>query len=112
MAIVPFNRDPLEFDLKAPVLDDFMHSRDLYAILQGIGQEIVRGYQGRVPHDSGDLASTAKVSMRRSTHYADRRWEAEVSVGNARVDYAAVIEERDHPLADTLRALGFGDVSI
>lgn len=101
------DEDRLELDLHAPLLDDFMRSRELYQDLQAIGQQILGGYRTRVPRDTGDLSSTAKVSMHRSTTYRDRRWECEFSVGNSRVDYADDVERRDHPLAETLRALGW-----
>lgn len=112
MAISLNDRDRLEVDLHAPMLDEFMRSQQLKADLLAIGNQIKTGYTTRVPRDTGDLASTARVSMHRSKHFRDRRWEAEFAVGNARVDYAAAVEERDHPLGETLRALGFGDVVI
>lgn len=105
------DEDRLELDLHAPLLDDFMRSRELYTDLQAIGQQILTGYVTRAPRDTGDLRSTAKVTMHRSTTYRDRRWEVEFSVGNSRVDYADDVEARDHPLGETLRALGW-DVSI
>lgn len=112
MAISLNDRDPLELDLHGPMLDDFMKSRELYAELYAIGRQIHAGYTSRVPRDTGDLAHTARVTMHRSTHFRDRRWEAEFAVGNARVDYAEEVEARDHPLEETLRAMGFGDVVI
>lgn len=104
--------DPLEVDLHEPMLDEFMQSRGLYFDLYAIGQQIKAGYVSRVPRDTGDLASTASVRMHKSKDYPDRRWEVEFTVGNARVDYADDVEARDHPLAETLRALGYGDVVI
>ena|SRR5689334_2062682 len=104
--------DFLELDLHAPMLDEYMRSRELYAELLAIGQQIKKGYVARVARDTSDLASTARVSMHRSRDFADRRWEAAFEVGNSRVDYASIVEERDHTLAETLRALGFGDVEI
>lgn len=104
--------DLLELDLHAPMLDEFMRSRQLYAEMLAIGNTIKKGYVSRVARDTGDLASTARVMMRRSKDFGDRRWEAEFAVGNSRVDYADDVEARDHTLGDTLRALGFGDVVI
>ena len=112
MTIHAYDRDRLEVDLHGPMLDDFMRSRELYAELLAIGNEIKGGYLSRVPRDTSALASTAQVKMHRSTQYRDRRWEAEFSVGNAQVDYADDIEDEFHPLAETLRALGYGDVAI
>lgn len=112
MAISLNDRDLLELDLHGPMLDDFMKSRELYADLLAIGNQIKAGYVTRVPRDTGDLAGTARVTMHRSKDYRDRRWEAEFAVGNARVDYAEEVEARDHPLGETLRALGYGDVLI
>lgn len=103
--------DRLELDLHAPMLDDFMRSRELYADLLAIGNQIKAGYTSRVPRDTGDLASTARVSMHKSTIFRDKRWEAEFEVGNSRVDYADEVEDRDHPLGETLAAMGF-DVVI
>lgn len=104
---MPGDVDRLQVDLHGPLLDDFMRSRDLYAELLAIGNEIKAGYVSRVPRDSGDLASTARVTMHHSTVFRDRRWEAEFEVGNSRVDYALPVEERDHPLGETLRAMGY-----
>lgn len=112
MAIDPIDRDLLELDLKGPMLDDFMRSQHLYAELYAIAKQIQTGYLSRVPRDTQALAGTARVTMHRSTSYRDRRWESEFSVGNAQVDYADEVEARDHPLGDTLRALGFGDVRL
>ena len=107
------DRDLLDLsDLHGPLLDEFMHSTYLYAQLLAIGNQIKTGYLSRVPRDTQALAGTARVTMHRSTRYRDRRWEAEFSVGSAAVDYADDVEARDHPLGDTLRALGFGDVVI
>lgn len=112
MAISLNHRDLLELDLHAPLLDDFMRSRELYAHLLSIGKAIQGGYVSRAPADTGALKQTAQVRMRKSKEFRDRRWEAEFTVGNSRVDYADDIEARDHPLGETLRALGFGDVVI
>ena len=112
MAIDPIDRDPLELHLRKPMLDEFMRSRQLYMELWRIGNQIKAGYVAAVPKDSGDLAATARVTMHRSKQYVDRRWEAEFSVGNSRVDYAAAVEERDHVLAEVLAGLGYGDVEI
>jgi hypothetical protein len=112
MAIDPVDRDNLELDLHGPMLDDFMKSQQLYAELYAIGGQIKAGYLARVPRDTQALANTARVTMHRSRTYRDRRWEAEFSAGSAVVDYADDVEARDHPLGETLRALGFGDVSI
>lgn len=112
MAISLNHRDLLELDLHGPMLDDFMKSRELYAELYAIGNAIKAGYVSRVPHDTGDLRGTARVSMHRSRLHRDKRWEAEFAVGNSRVDYAEAVEERDHPLGETLRAMGYGDVVI
>lgn len=98
-------------DLEPPMLDDLMKSPQMYAEMQAVARQIMTGYVSRVPHDSGALRATARVTMHRSTRYKDRRWEAEFSVGNSKVDYAAAVEERDHPLGETLRAMGW-DVVI
>lgn len=111
MAISTNDRDRLELDLHAPLLDEFMVSRELYAELMAIGNQIKAGYVARVPRDTGDLASTARVTMHRSKEFRDKRWEAEFAVGNARVDYADDVEAESHPLAETLRAMGY-DVVI
>jgi len=111
MAISLNHRDLLELDLHAPLLDEFMRSRELYAHLLGIGKRMQAGYISRAPADTGALKQTAQVNMRRSK-MRDRRWEMEFTVGNSRVDYADDIERRDHPLGETLRAMGFGDVVI
>lgn len=105
------DEDYLELYLRDPMLDEFMRSRELYAELNAIGYQILNGYAARVPRDTGDLRSTARVTMHRSTDFRDRRWEAEFAVGNSRVDYADDVEARDHPLGETLRALGW-DVEI
>lgn len=107
MAISLNHRDPLELDLYAPLLDDFMKSQELYAELLAIGNQIKAGYVSRVPRDTGDLAGTARVTMHKSRIFRDKRWEAEFSVGNSRVDYADDVEARDHPLEETLRAMGY-----
>lgn len=112
MAIDPVDRDLLELDLHAPMLDPFMKSQQLYAEMYAIARQIQTGYLSRVPRDTQALARSARVTMHRSTRYRDRRWESEFSAGNDQVDYAAEVEARDHPLGDTLRALGFGDVVI
>lgn len=106
------DRDYLELDLQSPMLDDFMRSRELYADLMAIGNQIKAGYVARVPRDTSALAATARVTMHKSTIFKDRRWEAEFSAGNAAVDYASIVEERDHPLGETLRAMGYGDVML
>lgn len=112
MAIHAYDRDRLEVDLHGPMLDEFMRSRDLYAELLAIGQAIQGGYTARVPRETNALASSAKVAMRRSTEFRDRRWECEFTAGNSVVDYADDVENEFHPLAETLRALGYGDVVI
>lgn len=112
MAISLNHRDLLELDLHSPMLDEFMRSRELYAHLLAIGKQIQGGYISRAPADTGALKQTAQVNMRRSKTHRDRRWEVEFTVGNSRVDYADDVEARDHPLAETLRAMGFGDVVI
>lgn len=104
---MPGDIDRLELDLHGPMLDEFMRSRQLYTEMLAIGNQIKTGYTTRVPRDTGDLASTARVSMHHSKAFRDRRWEAEFEVGNERVDYALEVEERDHPLGDTLRAMGY-----
>lgn len=109
---MPEHIDRLELDLHPPMLDEFMRSRDLHRDLHAIGLAIKAGYTARVPRESGALAHTARVTMHRSRHFRDRRWEAEFAVGNDRVDYAAIVEERDHPLAETLAAMGFRNVVI
>lgn len=99
-------------DLHGPLLDDFMKSRQLYAELMAIALEVKTGYVSRVPRESGNLANTARVTMHRSSEYRDRRWVADFTAGNAKVDYAAAVEAEDHPLGETLRAMGYGDVVI
>lgn len=112
MAISLNHRDPLDLsELHGPLLDEFMRSRELYAELLAIGNVIKAGYVSRVPRDTGDLAGTARVSMHKSRVFRDKRWEAEFEVGNSRVDYADDVEARDHPLGETLRAMGY-DVTI
>ena len=106
------DRDLLELDLHGPMLDEVMRSSQMYADMRAVGELIKAGYLSRVPRDTQALAATARVTMHRSTTYRDRRWEAEFSAGSAAVDYADDVEARDHPLGDTLRALGFGDVVI
>lgn len=110
MAISLNDRDFLEVDLHGPMLDEFMRSRQLYAELLAIGNQIKAGYTSRVPRDTSALAGTARVSMHRSKIFRDRRWEAEFEVGNAQVDYAEAVEERDHPLGETLRSMGYDAV--
>lgn len=107
MAISLNDRDRLELDLHAPMLDEFMRSQQLKADLLAIGNEIKTGYVTRVPRDTGHLASTARVSMHRSKIFRDRRWEAQFEAGNASVDYALEVEEESHPLGETLVALGY-----
>ena len=99
-------------DLHGPLLDDVMKSSEMYNQMRAVAELIKAGYLARVPRDTSALAGTARVTMHRSTLHRDRRWEAEFSVGNAAVDYAAEVEARDHPLGETLRALGFGDVDL
>lgn len=109
---MPGDVDRLDLsDLHGPILDEFMVSRQLYAEMLAIGNLIKAGYVSRVPEDTGDLRSTARVTMHRSRRYRDHRWEAEFSAGNSRVDYADDVEARDHPLGETLRAMGW-DVGI
>lgn len=112
MAISTNDRDRLELDLHSPMLDEYMRSQELYAEIRAVAETIKKGYISRVARDTGDLASTARVTMHKSRDFRDRRWEAEFAVGNSRVDYADVVEERDHTLAETLRAMGYGDVVI
>jgi hypothetical protein len=102
-----YDEDLLELDLHAPLLDEFMAGRDLYGELKAIAELIKAGYLARVPRDTQALAATAAVTMHRSKTHRDRRWEAEFSVGNAHVDYADDVEAQDHPLGETLRALGY-----
>lgn len=104
--------DRLEIDLHGPLLDDLMKSQDMYADILAIGNLIVTGLRGRIPKDTTALADTARASMHHSNIYRDKRWECEVQYGNAQHDYANIIEDRDHPLGETLRALGYGDVSL
>lgn len=111
MAISLNDRDRLELDLHAPMLDEFMRSQQLKADLLAIGNQIKTGYTTRVPRDTGHLASTARVSAHHSKTNRDRRWVVDFDVGTPAVDYADVVEERDHPLGDTLRAMGY-DVEV
>jgi hypothetical protein len=112
MAISLNDRDLLELDLHSPMLDEFMRSTQLRAVVHAVASAIRAGYVSRAPMDTGDLKASARVSMHRSREFRDRRWEAEFTVGNSRVDYAPALEERYHILAETLRALGYGDVEV
>lgn len=105
------NVDHLELDLESPMLDDVMRSPEMYAAVKAVANEIKAGYVTRVPRDTGDLSSTARVTMHKSRLHRDKRWEADFEVGNSRVDYADEVEARDHPLGETLAAMGY-DVVI
>ncbi|AEJ95325.1 hypothetical protein SEA_LITTLELAF_43 [Mycobacterium phage LittleLaf] len=105
---MPGDIDRLDLsDLHGPLLDDFMKSRQLYIELRAVAEEIRKGYIARVPRDTHALANSAKVTMHKSTTFRDRRWEADLTIGNAKVDYAAAVEEESQPLGETIRAMGY-----
>lgn len=101
--------DRLEIgQLRGPLLDDFYKSGFLRGEVLAIAQEIMRRHLAKLPSDTGNLRSTARVTSHRSSVHPDRRWEAEYSIGGPRADYILPLEEEHHYLAETLREMGYG----
>lgn len=98
--------------LRGPLLNDYYGSALQKADVMVIAEEIKRRHLAKIPTDTGNLRSTAKVSAHRSTEHPDRRWEAEYSIGGPRADYIVPLEDEHHWLDQTLREMGFytGDI--
>ena len=99
-------------NLRGPLLDDYYGSPIQKEDVLEIAREVSRRYLAKVPRETGNLASTARVSAHRSRVHRDRRWEAEFSVGGPRAPYVVAVEEGQHILARVLAEMGFftGDV--
>jgi hypothetical protein len=113
--VIPANRhiDNLDLSqLKAPLLNDYYGSSIQREDVAKIANEIMRRHLAKLPTDTGNLRSTARVVTRRSTGYQDGRWEAEYSVGGPRADYIVPLEDEHHYLDQVLREMGFrtGDI--
>ncbi len=108
------NPDPLEVrNLRTGILDPYMGSQQQRADVVALAEEVRRRYVAKVPKDSGNLASTARVVAKRSPDHVDRRYSADFEVGGPRADYAAALEAREHILAQVLRDMGYaiGDLA-
>lgn len=101
--------DPLNVrNVKWGILDPWMGSMYQRGVVMALAEDVRRRYLSFVPVESGELASSARVSAVRSRN-VDRRWYADFEVT---ADHAAAVEERDHPLAQALRSMGWavGDI--
>lgn len=113
--VIPANRhiDNLDLSqLKAPLLNDYYGSAIQREDVAKIANEIMRRHLAKLPSETGNLKSTARVATRRSAGYRDGRWEAEYSVGGPRADYIVPLEDEHHYLDQVLREMGFrtGDI--
>lgn len=100
--------------LRSPMLTELMVSMQMKAEMDGVAEEIKRRWLAKVPKETGNLASTARVTSHRSTVMRDKRWESEFSFGGPRAPYAPEVEARDHALAQVLREMGYfvGDIRM
>jgi hypothetical protein len=98
--------------LRGPLLDEYYGSSVQRQDVLRIAEEIRRRHVAKLPSDTGNLKSTARVTARRSREHRDRRYEAEYSIGGARADYIVPLEDEHHWLDETLREMGFytGDI--
>jgi hypothetical protein len=98
--------------LRGPLLDSYYGSALQRADVMAIAEEIKRRHLAKLPSDTGNLKSTARVSAHRSKEHRDRRYEAEYSIGGPRADYIVPLEDEHHWLDETLREMGFytGDI--
>lgn len=98
--------------LRGPLLDDYYGSALQRRDVMAVAEEIARRHLAKIPSDTGNLRSTARVTAHRSKGHRDRRYEAEYSIGGPRADYIVPLEDEHHWLDDTLREMGFytGDV--
>jgi hypothetical protein len=97
-------RDRLIVNLYYPLLSDYLKGQMMRAELLAIGNQIKAKWVARVAKDTGNLASTAAVTMRKGGAKRDR-WEVEFSAGGPRAEYAPEIEDEGHALEDTLREM-------
>lgn len=105
--------DNLEIgQLRGPLLNEFYRGAFLRSVVMGIAQGIMHRHLDKLPSDTGNLRSTARVTAHRSVVHEDRRWEAEYSIGGPRAPYILPLEDEHHYLAATLREMGFntGDI--
>lgn len=98
--------DPLEVDLHAPMLSEFLISQALKMDLMDIGLEIRARWVAKVEKDTGNLASTAQVHARKGGRRFDR-WTVEFTAGGPQAPYVGIVEGRDHALAKVLEEMGF-----
>lgn len=96
-------------NLRSPILNEYFGSAIQKGDVGAIAQEVMRRYLAKLSkhNDTGRLASTAKVTYHRVPGFADKRWEAEFSVGGGRVDYADDLEREYHLLSSVLREMGY-----
>lgn len=94
--------------LRGPLLDDFYKSGFLREQMLAIAREVMHRHLDKLPSDTGNLRSTARVTAHRSSVHKDRRWEAEYSIGGPRAPYILPLEDEHHYLAETLREMGYG----
>lgn len=98
--------------LRGPLLDDYYGSAIQREDVMAVAREIQRRHMAKLPTDTGNLRSTARVTAHRSKEHRDRRYEAEYSIGGARASYIVPLEDEHHYLDETLREMGFytGDI--
>lgn len=110
--------DPLlTSDLRSPMLTELMNSPGMKGEVGAVAHEVMRRYLAHydaVARQTGNLASTAKVTYHRHRTVHDNRWEAEFSVGGPRAPYAPELEAEYHLLAQALRDMGYasGDMRV
>jgi hypothetical protein len=98
--------------LRGPLLDDYYGSALQRRDVMAVAEEIMRRHIAKLPSNTGNLRSTARVTAHRSKEHRDRRYEAEYSVGGPRADYIVPLEDEHHYLDSVLREMGFytGDI--
>lgn len=98
--------------LRGPLLDDYYGSALQRRDVMAVAEEIKRRHLAKLPSQTGNLKSTARVTAHRSKEHRDRRYEAEYSIGGPRADYIVPLEDEHHYLDSVLREMGFytGDI--
>lgn len=98
--------------LRGPLLDDYYGSAIQRQDVMQVAEEIKRRHLAKLPSQTGNLRSTARVTAHRSREHRDRRYEAEYSIGGPRAPYIVPLEDEHHYLDQVLREMGFytGDI--
>lgn len=102
-------------EMRYPILNVFMHSVELREDLLDVAREIMGAWVSSVPHETGNLSSTARAYPVRGHGIRGAegwRWEAIFEAGGARAPYAREVEEEHHTLERVLEGMGYFGVVV